>query len=194
MATSMLNAAGALALALAVLLSACNGAGRDDTLADGATDMAPGDSTPAQAMTPDGAPPGPTPATAAAAMPPGTTSPTLTIIDGPNGQYLGNSANNAMYTLAGDRDGSKCTGDCIQTWPPVTIGDVRPTGAPGLQGAMIATVTRPEGTRQVTFNGHPLYRYAGDAGAGTTNGHGVDDKYGHWTMLTPQGEPFAASK
>ena len=59
---------------------------------------------------------------------------------------------------------------------------------------MISTITRPDGRRQVTFDGHPLYRYSADAGAGATNGDGVKDKFGTWHLATaPTGAGDAAT-
>ncbi|WP_187770622.1 hypothetical protein [Cognatilysobacter lacus] len=180
------------ALIGALALTACKGRGSNDTLAEGATDR-PSESSGATNAGP-GAPPvdsaGPGSGDAIS-QPAGVTSapgpgPTLMLVSqGAHAPFLGNAAGNALYYVDGDTDGSKCTGPCLQTWPPVTIEAQQPTGAPGLQGAMISTITRAEGSHQVTFNGRPLYRYAADAGAGSANGDGVKDKFGSWHLATP---------
>lgn len=181
-----------LALATTFVLAACQGKGSNDTLADGTTDSSTGNS--GSTSVGPGAPPvdsaspavgnDPSPATTPTT---GTaTAPTLALSTaGAHGAYVTNGGGSALYWVEGDKDGSKCTGPCTQAWPPVTIDDQQPTGAPGLQGASISTVPRADGTRQVTFEGHPLYRYAADAGVGQTNGDGVKDKFGSWHVAMP---------
>ena len=75
-----------------------------------------------------------------------------------------------------------CTGACVGVWPVLsaTAGST-PTGASGLVGKL-ATIARPDGTTQVTYNGQPLYRYSGDTRAGDANGQGVA---GIWFAETP---------
>jgi predicted lipoprotein with Yx(FWY)xxD motif len=93
-----------------------------------------------------------------------------------------------MFTLyRSDRDTaapptSRCTGPCAATWQPVLVGDkvIFDGGDPSLVG----TLVRPDGTKQLTLKGWPLYRYAGDRYEGDTNGEGVD---GAWTAITPNG-------
>jgi predicted lipoprotein with Yx(FWY)xxD motif len=93
-----------------------------------------------------------------------------------------------MFTLyRSDRDSatpptSRCTGACAATWRPVLVGDkvIFDGGDPSLVG----TLVRPDGTKQLTLKGWPLYRYAGDRYEGDTNGEGVD---GAWTAITPNG-------
>lgn len=100
--------------------------------------------------------------------------------------YIADSAGSALYMLEGDRDGSGCIDECIRTWPPVLVEGATPSDSAGLQPGMVGVVQRPDGGTQVAYNGHPLYRYGGDAGAGTA-GHGVSDKWGHWSLVSPQG-------
>lgn len=141
------------------------------------TDIAatpPADTTPAEPA------PTPTPATPAPAG-------TLTLATGTPGSYVADNTGRAVYVLVGDDNGSKCTGDCLATWPPL-LADAPPiAGSSSLQGVMIGTVERSDGTTQVTYNGHPLYLYAKDTGAGITMGQDVTDKWGEWYLVGPSG-------
>lgn len=107
------------------------------------------------------------------------------------GEYLATSAGSALYYVEGDTDGSTCTGDCTRAWSPMLVDDTMPSASAGLQAGMIGTITREDGARQVTYNGHPLYRYAGDTGAGATTGNGVQDQWGQWRLIGPDGAPVA---
>jgi len=111
--------------------------------------------------------------------------------EGAPAPYVANSAGTALYAVAGDTDGSKCTGECTRAWPPMLVEDALPSDSPGLDASMVGVVQRGDGSTQVAYNGHPLYRYGADTGAGTTAGHGVGDKWGHWSLISPQGEPVA---
>lgn len=196
------------ALSLALTLAACSGGqGGNDTLVDGAVDRQNNADTRSGAE--DVGPPsassaaaGPAAAgtvaggQAAGASPaaPATAGATLTLAtQGGHGPHLADASGAAVYHLEGDRDGSKCVGDCLAAWPPVLMTGTQPSGGTGLQGGMIASIARPDGSRQVTYNNLPLYRYAADAGAGATNGHGVKDKYGAWHLVSGQGTPIAAA-
>ncbi|HET6985612.1 MAG TPA: hypothetical protein VFI00_03315, partial [Kribbella sp.] len=60
---------------------------------------------------------------------------------------------------------SNCYGSCAALWPPLLAG----TGTPmvsGVSASLVGTVSRTDGTKQVTLAGHPLYYYAGDTKAG----------------------------
>lgn len=196
-------------LTLALALAAC-GQGRDDTLADGAVDRPHDGESAASAQdvgppTPSSAAAGPatgrtgadmgTTAGAPGSGSPAAAGPTLRVQAGAAGQgpHLVDSGGIALYMLEGDRAGEKCTGECLQAWPPVLMGATQPTGETGLAGAMISTTARPDGSRQITFNGHPLYRYADDGGAGSTNGHGVRDRFGTWHLVSPEGGKVAGA-
>ena len=104
------------------------------------------------------------------------------------GPYLANSAGSALYFMEGDTDGSGCVNACTQAWPPVLVGEVAPTVGPELQAGMLGRITRADGSVQVTYNQHPLYRYAADTGAGRTAGHGVEDQWGQWRLIGPGGD------
>jgi len=87
---------------------------------------------------------------------------------------------------------SHCSGSCATYWPPVLAG----TGAPqvtGVSSSMLGTVTRDDGTKQLTIAGWPLYTYAGDHAAGDANGQGLNLSGGKWWAVTPTGDKAGSS-
>lgn len=125
------------------------------------------------------------------------TGPTLMQSQAPlaaGGTYVVDSAGSALYMLEGNRDGAKCTGACLEAWPPLLMGDAQPTGGPGLEASMVASIKRPDGAMQITYNNHPLHRYAADTGRGRTAGHGVRDQWGTWYLLGPGGEMLPVAR
>ena len=60
--------------------------------------------------------------------------------------------------------------------------------AKGVQRSLLGTIRRPDGTRQVSYAGHPLYLFSGDTGRGQTNGEGLHDFGAGWYALTPSGK------
>jgi predicted lipoprotein with Yx(FWY)xxD motif len=83
-----------------------------------------------------------------------------------------------VYTFAADTTPGKsaCNGSCAAYWPPVTGS---PSAAPGIPGTF-GTITRTDGTKQVTWNGHPLYTYVGDHGPGSASGNNLNINGGLW--------------
>jgi hypothetical protein len=74
---------------------------------------------------------------------------------------------------------SVCTGQCLSAWPAVTG---KPAAVSGIKlNGILGTIARPGGVVQATYNGYPLYTYAGDSGPGATAGNGVG---GVWHMIT----------
>jgi predicted lipoprotein with Yx(FWY)xxD motif len=102
--------------------------------------------------------------------------------------YLADSAGSALYTIEGTTEASACTDACLDVWPPLLAQTGQPTVGPQLQAGMVGTIPREDGAMQVTYNGHPLYRYAADTGTGRTAGQGVEDQWGHWYLVSPSGE------
>lgn len=101
------------------------------------------------------------------------------------GTALVDSRGFTLYHLTTEKNGQiQCTGSCAGVWPPllVTSGGA-PTAAAGLTGT-VATITRPDGGVQVTYNGMPLYTYSGDSGPHQANGQGVQ---GVWFAVTASG-------
>jgi predicted lipoprotein with Yx(FWY)xxD motif len=98
---------------------------------------------------------------------------------------LVNSAGMTLYKFSADSAGmSACTGSCASAWPPLTVASgATPKGGSGATGAF-GTITRSDGTRQVTYNGDPLYTFSGDSTAGETNGQNITSDGGTWTVVT----------
>jgi predicted lipoprotein with Yx(FWY)xxD motif len=92
-----------------------------------------------------------------------------------------------VYLFESDK-GSKstCTGECASDWPPVTTTG-SPTAGGGAVDADLGTITRPEGMKQVTYKGHPLYFFEEDKDNGDTNGQGSKAFGAGWYVLTPKG-------
>jgi len=96
---------------------------------------------------------------------------------------LTNATGSTVYTFAADSPGkSNCYGDCASYWPPVT-GSPSAPGIPGTFG----TTTRTDGTKQVTWNGHPLYTYVGDSSSGQANGNNLNLNGGVWHEIVVSG-------
>jgi predicted lipoprotein with Yx(FWY)xxD motif len=94
-----------------------------------------------------------------------------------------------LYSFAPDTaTASKCAGACAQIWPPVTGPAAAGQGVTGTLG----TITRPDGSKQVTYNGHPLYTYAADTAAGQAKGNGINVDGGVWHEVTASGHAAPA--
>jgi predicted lipoprotein with Yx(FWY)xxD motif len=87
---------------------------------------------------------------------------------------------------------SNCDASCLHYWPPVT-GSV--TAGSGVTGHL-GTITGTNGTKQATWNGHPLYTYVGDTGPGMAKGNGLNISGGVWheVTLTGHAAPAASPK
>ena len=109
------------------------------------------------------------------------------------GPVLINGSGHAVYVWAKDaKDMSACTGACASAWPPVpATGTV--TAAGGAKSSDLGTITRSDGTKQVTYDGHPLYYFAGDSGAGQANGQASDNFGAKWWLVTPSGTDVTAT-
>jgi len=76
---------------------------------------------------------------------------------------------------------------CISFWPPLVASGSAPKAAHGVNARLLGTIRLRNGTRQVTYAGHPLYLYAGDSGPGQTTYVGVNASGGFWYALTARG-------
>ena len=87
---------------------------------------------------------------------------------------------------------SHCTGSCASVWPPVVAGSGALT-AQGFAQSELGTITRSDGTKQVTVDGWPVYTYTGDSAAGQTNGQKLNVNGGTWWAVTTTGARASAS-
>lgn len=124
---------------------------------------------------------------------PAATSPSagapLTVVVSTNatlGKYLTDAKGMALYFYTPDTTGkSNCSGGCLATWPALTVPKgTTPTGGVGVTGKL-GTITRDDGSIQVTINDLPLYYYAQDQAAGDVKGQGVG---GIWYISDPTGK------
>ena len=104
------------------------------------------------------------------------------------GTFLVDSNGRSLYLWDADHGSeSACSGACAQAWPPLTT-----TGTPKASGAvkasLLGTTKRADGSREVTYAGHPLYTFAGDTQAGQTTGQGSNGFGAPWWVVTPAGK------
>ena len=103
------------------------------------------------------------------------------------GNVLVDRRGRTLYLFEKDRRGeSACAGACALEWPPL-ITSGRPTAAGMAQGSLLGTTRRSDGSRQVTYSGHPLYRFEGDTRPGQTAGEGLRDFGASWFVVSPAG-------
>ena len=104
------------------------------------------------------------------------------------GTFLVDSNGRALYLWDADH-GSKstCSGACAQAWPPLTT-TATPKAGGAVKASLLGTTERADGSREVTYAGHPLYTFAGDTQAGQTTGQGSNGFGAPWWVVTPAGK------
>jgi predicted lipoprotein with Yx(FWY)xxD motif len=106
------------------------------------------------------------------------------------GQVLVDSEGHTLYAFGGDGEGTPtCEGACAKAWPPLLVEQGEPEPSNGAGASRLGTVKRADGTRQVTYAGHPLYSFTGDKSPGQANGNGSTAFGGTWTALKGSGAP-----
>jgi predicted lipoprotein with Yx(FWY)xxD motif len=131
----------------------------------------------------------------ASSGPPKTASGTAATVGVSNeglGNILVNSQGRTLYMFTGDSGTmSECNGACAVNWPPLRAAG-KPTIGSGANASLISTTSRSGGSKQVTYNGHPLYLFKGDKSPGDTNGQGLNAFGGYWYALTPGGDQVSS--
>ena len=101
------------------------------------------------------------------------------------GKVLVDSKGKTLYTLTNGGTAVACSADCAASWPPLTSSST-PKGAKGVEGLGV------DG-KQVTVDGLPVYRYAGDSKKGQAAGEGISSFGGVWHVVTTDAPPSAGS-
>jgi predicted lipoprotein with Yx(FWY)xxD motif len=100
------------------------------------------------------------------------------------GSVLVDSEGMTVYLFTPDKGTtSVCYGGCESAWPPV-VAEGKPTAGEGAMSPALGTTKRKDGTMQVTYEGHPLYTFAGDEAPGEANGQ---EDEGVWFVLDESG-------
>jgi predicted lipoprotein with Yx(FWY)xxD motif len=175
-----LAAAAGGALAAALLVGACGSSSSSSPSAAAATTPAAGASSASNS-----------PAATGSASPSG--SAVITTASSAAGTFLAAGSGRAVYLWTKDSGGmSACTAACEGMWPPVVAsGAVTASGS--VKASELGTITRSDGTKQVTYDGHPLYYFAGDSGPGMANGQGSDGFGAKWWLVAPTGTDVSAA-
>jgi predicted lipoprotein with Yx(FWY)xxD motif len=106
-----------------------------------------------------------------------TASSGSTTVSSNDGQLV-DSSGAPLYSSDQEKSGTvMCTGGCTSIWPPLKAPSGNPTAGDGVSGEL-GVVKRPDGSRQVTLDGRPLYRFAEDGSDGKATGDDVTDRFG----------------
>ncbi|WP_427005881.1 COG4315 family predicted lipoprotein [Pseudarthrobacter sp. H2] len=171
---------GLSAFALAALLSGCAGGGTTTaTVAPAPSASSAAASSPATA-----------PATGAPLPSPPASAAELMVAPSKAGQIVVDGKGMSVYYFTKDTKDSgtsACTGGCLTAWPPVTTTSATPAVA-GVTGT-VGTITTPDGNKQLTIGGMPVYYFEKDKAAGDILGQGVG---GVWYLVAPSGEMITA--
>src|SRR2546425_6923408 len=103
------------------------------------------------------------------------------------GLILVNSRGHTLYMFAKDRNGkSACSGSCAKFWPP-SLQRGKPIAGSGVKASLLGTTRRSNGSKQLTYNKHPLYSFALDTQAGQTKGEGNLAFGAKWYAVSAKG-------
>ncbi len=123
----------------------------------------------------------------------GASTASVRIASGADGRYLVGSSGRALYLWVADpNDKSVCAGACTKFWPPLLTKSA-PVAAAGVTAGQLGTITRSNGSQQVTYDGHPLYYFAEDTGTGSITGQGNDGFGAKWWLVAPSGTAITKS-
>jgi predicted lipoprotein with Yx(FWY)xxD motif len=106
------------------------------------------------------------------------------------GTIIVNGRGFTVYAFTRDsrnKDTCQSIRGCVQIWPPVTTSG-RPVAGSGVRSSLIGTITIKGGAKQLTYAGHPLYRYSGDSGPGQTEYVNFSAFGGRWPALNSSGQ------
>ena len=110
------------------------------------------------------------------------------------GRILVNGKSQTLYLFEKDKKGkSACSGQCAKFWPPL-LTKGKPKAGSGVKASLLGTTKRSDGTTQVTYNKHPLYRFLNDNNkVGATKGEGVNAFGAEWYVVGTNGKKIEKS-
>jgi predicted lipoprotein with Yx(FWY)xxD motif len=109
------------------------------------------------------------------------------------GQILVDSRGRTLYLFANDTSpASTCYGSCASYWPPAPASGA-PHASGGATAASVGIITRSDGSKQLSYAGHPLYYFAGDTKAGQISGQGLNQFGAKWFVLNSTGGAVTSS-
>jgi predicted lipoprotein with Yx(FWY)xxD motif len=109
------------------------------------------------------------------------------------GTYLTDGTGRSLYLFASDTAGkSSCSDSCTTYWPPL-ITAAAPAATGGATASMLGTITRSDGSKQVTYSGHPLYYFLKDSSPGDVKGQGNDAFGAKWWIVSPAGQSITTT-
>jgi predicted lipoprotein with Yx(FWY)xxD motif len=104
------------------------------------------------------------------------------------GTVLADGRGHTLYLFEKDKGSrSACFGTCAKAWPPLTTTG-KPKASSGISASKLGTISRGNGVKQVTYNGHPLYGFVKDTSPRQTHGEGVRAFGAEWYALSPAGK------
>jgi predicted lipoprotein with Yx(FWY)xxD motif len=104
------------------------------------------------------------------------------------GTFLVDARGRTLYLWDADKGSmSACSGACAQAWPPLTA-TATPKASGAVKASLLGTTKRADGSREVTYAGHPLYTFAGDTQTGKTTGEGSNGFGAPWWVVSPAGK------
>jgi predicted lipoprotein with Yx(FWY)xxD motif len=144
-----------------------------------------GATSPAASAAPTAAP---VVAPSAPPAPPAASGTAINLANTRLGQVLVDSNGLTVYLFLADSSAtSACnSASCVQYWPPVLTNGA-PQAGTGVNASLLGTIARADGTTQVTYAGHPLYRFVTDKVAGDETGQGVNAFGAPWYVVSPSG-------
>jgi predicted lipoprotein with Yx(FWY)xxD motif len=108
------------------------------------------------------------------------------------GRILVDSTGRTLYLFKADSASkSACSGACAAAWPPLLTAG-KPAAGAGLSASKLGTITRSGGSRQVTYNGHPLYLFIKDTKPGALTGEGLTAFGAAWLVVSPVGNQISS--
>jgi len=109
------------------------------------------------------------------------------------GAILVDTRGRTLYLFEKDRNGaSMCNSACAKYWPPFT-STAAPRAGKGVRQSLLRLTRSGNGPRQVTYAGHPLYRFVGDKRVGQTAGEGLDEFGAEWYAVAADGHTVEKS-